>query len=391
MLKADWFRVALGMFSIGFGANLFAPLLPSYRVIDDLSQSQVTWLLGVYVLGLVPALIIGGPLSDVRGRRAIVRPALVTIFIGSIVLAAGMTGSFIILSVGRFIVGAAVGLMMAAGAAWLKELSPGSDSQGARRATAALSAGFGSGPLVSGAIAQWFPHPDLLPYIVHIALMMVVIPLVWNLPSPQVQTNPSRTYFPRTALSPRFLLAVAAWAPWVFGTATTSFAALTSLVVGEVSIPVAYTGFIASITMLTGALIQPLATRFGTDLIPPAVIGLLFTATGMALGVIVTITLNPLWVIPAAFMLGAAYGTMMVSGLREVQMIAPRSELGALTAIYYALTYVGFFAPFVLSFLGPRFGYTQCLIAGIFVALLSIVPVARAAATAAKGGRATAS
>ncbi|MGK9704758.1 MFS transporter, partial [Salmonella enterica subsp. enterica] len=88
-------------------------------------QSQVTFLLAIYVLGLVPSLLIGGPLSDIKGRRAMIRPALLIGGVGSAVLALGSTGSFIALSAGRFIAGTAIGLIMAAGAAWLQELSSG--------------------------------------------------------------------------------------------------------------------------------------------------------------------------------------------------------------------------------------------------------------------------
>ena len=65
----NWLRVGLGLFVVAFGANIFAPLLPSYRDTAGLSQSQVTFLLAIYVLGLVPSLLIGGPLSDIKGRR----------------------------------------------------------------------------------------------------------------------------------------------------------------------------------------------------------------------------------------------------------------------------------------------------------------------------------
>ena len=73
------------MFAICFGANLFAPLLPVMREVHDLSQAQVNFLLAIYIVGLVPALLIGGPASDRRGRRAVVRPALIFSIIGTLV------------------------------------------------------------------------------------------------------------------------------------------------------------------------------------------------------------------------------------------------------------------------------------------------------------------
>lgn len=371
MLRSDWLRVGLGMFVIAFGANLFAPLLPAYRLTTGLSDPQVTFLLAIYVAGLVPALLTGGPLSDIHGRRALIRPALLLTGLGSVVLTLS-AGSVAVLSLGRFIVGAATGLVMAAGAAWLKELSAG--GAGARRATVALSAGFGLGPLISGLIAEFLPRPDLLPYLVHLLLLALIAPLVWTTRSPMPGAS-RRAWFSRSVLSARFLWAVAAWAPWVFGTATTAFATLTSIVMEQVEYPVAFTGLIAAVAMGTGTLIQPVVTRLGEGVVPPAVLGLGLTVAGMFVSVAVVETGSPWLVPPAAVLLGGAYGVMMVSGLREIQLLAPPAELGAATAVFYSLTYVGFFAPFLLSFLGPLIGYTICFLIGAGVAAGSIPPV----------------
>lgn len=364
------------MFIIAFGANLFAPLLPAYRQVAGLTQPQVTFLLAIYVLGLVPALLVGGPLSDVRGRRAMIRPALVFSGVGSLVLILGVTGSFLALSVGRFIAGAGIGLVMAAGAAWLQELSAGPDHVGARRATVALSLGFGGGPLIGGLIAEFLPRPDLLPYLVHLALLAVIAPVVWRTPGGAAQPDAlRRAFFSRSVLSRHFLFAVAAWAPWGFGAVSTSFATLTDLVNDSVAWPVAFTGFIAAVTLGTGVLVQPLATRFGSDLVPPAILGLGFVVAGMLTATAVAVTGSPWWVVVSAVLLGAGYGVMMVSGLREVKFIAPPHELGAATAVFYSLTYVGFFAPLVLSYLGPAVGYAPLFLAGAAIAAVSIGPV----------------
>lgn len=123
--------------------------------------------------------------------------------------------------------------------------------------------------------------------------------------------------FSPTVLTPRFLWAVAAWAPWVFGAATTSFGVLP--VLAEVGWMSAYTGLIAAVTMGTGVLIQPWAQRLGEGgRLQPAVVGLGLIVLGMLASFVVALTHSPLAVVPAALLLGASYGVMMVSGLREV-------------------------------------------------------------------------
>ncbi|MDO5512192.1 MFS transporter [Corynebacterium sp.] len=375
-----WLRVGLGLFVVAFGANIFAPLLPSYRDTTGLSQPQVTFLLAIYVLGLVPALLIGGPMSDVKGRRAIIRPALLIGGLGSVILAFGAAGSFLALSTGRFIAGCAIGLIMAAGAAWVQELSPGPAHVGARRATIALSLGFGGGPLLAGLISQFLPHPNLLPYLLHLLVLVVIAPVVWRSPGGAAQQDAERRpMFSRSVLSRDFLWSVAAWAPWGFGAVSTSFAILPALVHEDLHWPIAFTGIVVAVTMGTGVLIQPLATRFGSDLVPPAILGLVFIIAGMGMSVVVALSGSRWTVYPAAVLLGAAYGIMMVSGLREVRRIAPPRELGAATAVFYSLTYVGFFAPLTLSYLGPAVGYETMFVVGALIAAASIPPVVRVA------------
>lgn len=389
MTLPPWVRIALGMFAVSYGANLFAPLLPVMRDVHGLAQAPVNLVLAVYVLGLIPALMVGGPLSDRRGRRAVVRPALLFSVAGTLVtlaahLATDATAATavgpVLLSVGRMLTGVAVGLVLAAGASWLKEVTPdsdGTDGAAARRATAATSAGFGIGPLVSGPVAEWLPGPDTTPLILHLVMALVVTPLVWVTPEASRRSD-ARLRFPPSARSPRFLFTVALWAPWAFGLATTSFAVLPPLVTAQVSAPVAYTGLIAGVTMLTGTFVQPWAGRLPVHTrVTPPMYALGTAGLGMVASIVVVTTQAVWFLVPTAMVLGTAYGIMMVSGLREVQRIAGPGELGSLTAVFYALTYLGFFMPFVVSLIAPTVGYVPVFCVGAAVCAVSVLVTAR--------------
>ena len=69
-----WMRVSAALFAVAWGGNEFTPLLVMYRQIDQMSALSVNVLLGAYVLGIVPALLLGGPLSDRYGRRPLLHP-----------------------------------------------------------------------------------------------------------------------------------------------------------------------------------------------------------------------------------------------------------------------------------------------------------------------------
>ncbi|QNQ89285.1 MFS transporter [Corynebacterium poyangense] len=374
----SWMRVSLAVFIIAAGANIFAPLLPVYRLVDGLSEPQVTFLLAIYIFGLIPALILGGPASDRYGRRALIRPAMILSLLGTSITAIAHFFGPTWLATGRLLTGVAVGFVMSSGASWIKELSK-QDTIGARRATVASSSGFAIGPLVGGIVAQWIPYPDVWPLMTHLIGVLILLPVVWNAPQSATSGDLSGPHkqarlLPKTAGHPHFLGGVAAWAPWVFGCATTSFAVIPLLV--SVEHTIAFSGFIAALTMLMGVLVQPFVRRVKMH---PATFGLLLACAGMVIMFIVSQTGN-VWIsLLAAMTLGGSYGVMMVSGLQEVQTIARPEELGALTGVYYSLTYIGFFAPFVISFLAHSVGYSAIFLFGIVVTLGSIVPVRWAA------------
>lgn len=70
-----WRWPAIAMFAAGFGANYFVPLLHLYRETLGLSDATATAVFGIYAVGLLPGLLLGGPACDRYGRRPIVLAA----------------------------------------------------------------------------------------------------------------------------------------------------------------------------------------------------------------------------------------------------------------------------------------------------------------------------
>lgn len=369
-----WFRVAAAMFAVGWGANQFAAMLLVYREEDGFSGEAVTALFGAYALGLIPALLIVGPISDRIGRRVVMRPVLVLSVLATVVLVAGQDHLWLLL-VGRLMAGVASGAAFAPGTAWVKELSadkpPGT---GARRATLALSAGFGSGPLVAGIVAQWLPEPTVLPYLPHLALMLVVAPVSWHAPELRVdRTTGSATRRAEVWAAMRtrtFVLGIALTAPWVFGIAATSFATLPTFVAIDVA-PIAVTGSLAGLTLWTGVAIQPLGRRLGD---PRLIIttGLAAAAAGLATGIVLAESGRAWLLVPAAILLGTGYGLILVGGLTTVERLAHPDDLGTLNAIFYSLTYLGFAAPLLSTLALKTLSPAGLMAAGIGVIAVTV-------------------
>ena len=347
MLK-PWVRIALLLFCVGWGANHFVALLLVYKATLSLDAAAPAALLGMYALGLVPGLLLSGPLSDRYGRRALVFPATVLTLLASAVLGAG-GGSFGALLVGRLLYGVGAGAAMSPGAVWLLELSAGAaPGAGARRATLALSAGFGFGPLLSGLLAQYAPRPTVLPYVAHLIVSLSAFVLAVRTPAPpRAPARPGpllRIGLDGSNRGP-FLRGVVWMAPFVFAFPGIAFATLPLLAGGKLA--PSYVGALAALTLAAGMLAQPFTRRIAPTAAARA--GLVVGAAGVVLGIGAVAWHSTLLLLAAAALLGGAYGACMTSGLRLVETLSRPDTRAGLTGLYYVLTYVGFGTPLGLA------------------------------------------
>ncbi|HEY4016592.1 MAG TPA: MFS transporter [Polyangiaceae bacterium] len=342
-------RVSLLLFAAGWGANHFSSLLIVYRKSLGFSPASVALLFGAYAIGLVPGLLFAGHASDRLGRRAIVLPAGVAAIVGSGLLMLGGQG-FGVLFAGRLVYGLAMGAIMSPGSVWVQELSePG---VGPRRATLALSAGFGVGPLATGVLAEFAPAPMVLPFVAHVLVMAASLAGVHAVPEtaalalarPPREAPEKRA---RAGIGRRELAVLAGLlpaAPWAFGFAAASLAVLPGIMRSHVSRPILYSAFVILLTLLAGVLVQPLTARLRRR---GNVVGLALGSLGLLVGACSVAVASPALVFAAAILTGVGYGLVMTTGLREVAERATDETRGTAVGIYYVLTYIGFALPFV--------------------------------------------
>ncbi len=341
-------RLWVVLFAVAFGTNVPTPLLLLYRERLGLSATVLTAIFGVYAAGLLPALLLAGPASDRLGRRRVVVPFVVLSAVASCVFLPA-AGSTPLLFLGRFLQGAVSGVVFSTGSAWMAELldDPG---RSARRTTAALSLGWSLGPLTSGLLATWAPAPTVLPYLLHLALLVVGCLALVGVP----ETATLRADAPLVGLGVppgtgrAFGLFVLPVAFGVFAYASVSVTVLPLLLQGAMpGIDVAVTGVVAGVTLATGVLVQPLQRRLGVLRAGP--VGLALGAVGLA-GSLAANALHswPL-LIPVALVLGAAYGLCLAGGLAATERLADPAARGALTATFYMCAYAGFFVPLLVS------------------------------------------
>jgi MFS family permease len=356
---SDPWVAAAAMFCCGWGGNQFTPLLAMYRSRDGFSEVVVDALLAAYVLGLAPALLVGGGLSDRHGRRRLMTIAVVSAGLGSLAISVDNLAG---LAIGRLLSGVGIGLAMAVGTTWLLELGTqaGLDpSRSARRASLSLTAGLGAGAGVAGVLAQYGPLPASLPYWVHAALSVPVLWLVLahgteTASTPPVASPGARGLWPRAMSEPRFRHLILPMAPWIFGAAGIAYATVPEAIHAQVSHwALLYATILTVTAMAAGFLIQPLAQRLDHPQIPRSIgLAMGVMTAGMALAA-TTVALEQPWMgILTAVVLGSALGLAMVSGLSEIQRLADPSDLARSTGVFYALSYIGFLAPMLIAMSG---------------------------------------
>lgn len=379
-----WLPVCAALAAVAWGGNEFTPLLVMYRQVSSFSTLTVDMLLGAYVVGIIPALLVGGPLSDRYGRRPLMLPAAPLSLIGSLMLALNPHHSAA-LAVGRILCGLALGLVMAVGSTWITELSSEDPGAGPRRAALSLTAGFMVGAGLAGVLAQWAPWPTELSYGLHVLLTLATG--IWLLRAPETRRAEPRATRPRLRddlrvppfMHRRFLLVVVPLAPWVFGAVGSAYAVLPGLMVMHShGVPIAFSGFVTVITLASGMAVQMTGRALDTDRSARAsVLSLGVLVVGMAMAALAVSAMSLILVVVAAVVLGGGYGLALVAGLSEVQRMAGPDDLAGLTAVYYSIGYAGFFIPATLALLSRWIDYPTMFVGGAVIALACLSLVLR--------------
>lgn len=362
---------ALLLFSAGYATNHFSTMVAVLRDQENFSSLVVNGAFGIYALGLVPCLLLGGMLADRFGARPVVLTGSLAAALGNLMLLIWQTtgGLFI----GRFIIGLGVGLTISAGTAWAGTLR---GARGVVLAGIVLSAGFAFGPIVSGVLAYVLPATGAVtvPFLAATGLSFFAVVAALFIGDHQRPTEtPTSSISATTGPAGSIRRALATSIPmalWVFSTAAIAMITLTERVGSEFTVGVLFPGFAAFLAFTAALIAQTLGRRYGWG--PKAgVIGALLGAAGLVstgLGA----QSPPIWLfVGATLLLGTAYGLCLREGLLDVEAYAPPSRRGITLGIFYVFTYFGFALPVLLEWLLPATGYVMPLIVLGVLAILS--------------------
>jgi MFS family permease len=360
------------LLATGWAANHFAGLIPAISDQQHLDRSTLDAIFGIYAVGLLPGLLIGGRASDVLGRQAVAWVGSVATLLGTVAMLASQHSGALL--VGRLVLGVGVGLVISSCTAWASDLK---GTAGAAVAGAVLTAGFAIGPFASGVIASvgapgvWVSFLIAAVFVVVATAVTVVAAQRTTVSAPTTVADPNRPAGQGTWRALSWALPLA---PWVFASATLAFVTIPTRMHTGLAAPVA-AGAAALVANGVSGVIQLVARarRWGPQ---AGTIGALLAALGYA---VTAATPGPIALalgLPLLVVLGCASGLLLREGLIDLEAAAPQHLRGALTGAFYTVSYLGFGLPMLLSAIGSA--HVSAIILTVMAVLAAAAATGRA-------------
>jgi MFS family permease len=339
-LRRSFFAVASTMAIILASSNLLTPLYATYQRMFHFTPLTLTLIFATYVVTLIPALLLFGPLADAVGRRPLLLAALLSTVVATLLLVLAPTTSWLFAA--RAFQGLGVGMLSGAGSAALIELG-GDTKRAALVTSAAVTGGAAVGALMTGILAQYAPAPLVLSYLVSIGLLVLAMLGVLSMvePLPRAERRPWRPQLPQ--LPPArwsFLLATAVFALAV-GVNALFLTLIPSFVTNLLHINnLVFVVAPVAIYFFLGALAEILLRKQPAR--RSAVLGLLMLVCGLTAILFTVPAQSVLLLLIAAIFGGIGQGLAFLGSLALAGALAPRDRRGSILATYYAIVYISF-------------------------------------------------
>lgn len=159
-----FYMVSLALIMGTIGTALASPLYPIYQDLWQLLPSQITYIFVAYMFGCLATLLFFGRASNSFGFLRTLQAGMLFVIAGLVLSA--LASNALVLSIARFLVGIASGLITTSAMLGLIYTIPESHKQHAPQISSIVTViGFGLGPITGGLIAQFSSWPLIMPYL----------------------------------------------------------------------------------------------------------------------------------------------------------------------------------------------------------------------------------
>lgn len=369
----SYFAVAVASAVLLIAATIPTPLYQLYREAFHFSNFTLTFIFGIYSFGVIPSLLIFGPLGDAICRRRVIMLAVGLAAIGIAVL---MTAQGVLwLMAGRLLVGVAVGAIQGNSSAALVEMQPRGDRRKAGiTITTSTVGGAAAGTLISGIIAQYLPDPFVLPYALELGLLITAFVMVASI---QEAASPvfsfagfHHPHVPRGIL-PHFMAAsLGGGLVWsVAGIFMALIPSYVSNLLHEQNLAVG--GALVSTMLIASIVVQLVFSKLSSfrlliSGLGAAVIGMVIVVTAWHISLFVLM-------IVGSIICGAAIGMAYLGSISEINILATPTQRGGVNSLYFVIVYLFFSIPtIILGFASTHLG----LYAAIYTFVVILIGLA---------------
>lgn len=360
-------------------SNAPTPLYALWQREWRFSSGTLTVVFAAYMVGLIGTLTVAGRIADIRGRRAVLLPALLAAVVSGALFLAAQDAAWLLIA--RLLAGIAVGGAVTAGMAAAVDLAPKRNREvGGLIASVSMVLGAGLGPLLSGISAQASAAPQVWVFAVVTGLGLVALLVGARLPLAKPRAAPTHARVrPRWPMPPREHRRELAWGAAAFAPGITATSFVLSLgpsvlasALGAVSPLMAGTMACAMFLVATG--VQFVAGRLSTRT-HLAVSSIAAFASMALLASAVTFASHWTVLVGSALLAGVAQGLGQLAGLT---LIATRIPEGNRAESNAALNVAGYvpagLLPVATGYLADTVGLNVAVVAlaavvGVFALL----------------------
>ena len=374
----SYMSVSVATFALIAAATVPTPLYQLYQKAFHFSEFTLTMIFGIYALGVIPALLVFGPLGDVICRRRVLMAAITLAGLGIMLLL--LARGVIWLMAGRVLVGVAVGATQGNATAALVEMQPQKSRRRAGIMMALCTAGgAASGTLTSGLIAEYLPDPFLLSYLLELGILALGFALVASI---KEAAAPVRSFIgfhhplvERKIFSGFMAAALAGGLGW-------SIAGIFLAIVPSYVSNLLHTRNLAAGGALVALMLGSIAFIQIALVNVPTFRLMIFGLCGAVVGLSSTVAawhLSSLGLmIGGSAICGAAIGMSYLGSISEINRLAEPEDRGRVNSLYFVIIYLFFSIPTIsLGLVATRLGlYTAVFIFAVFVVFFALIVMA---------------
>lgn len=350
--------VSLALIMGTIGTALASPLYPIYQQIWHLSPSQITYIFVAYMFGCLGTLLFLGRTSNTIGFLRTLQIGLVFISIGLVISV--FAENALILSVGRFIIGIASGLMTTSAMLGMMQTIPETHKQLAPQLVSILTAiGFGLGPFVGGVIAQFSQTPLVTPYLpIILGAVLCFVGLFW-LKTPAFERQPFSIAPKLLRPEPQYHAVFMIVGLTAFN-AFAAFSLFASLSPSFVQDILPWHGPLVSGTAITCILLISAVVQFFAKAVPAKKclnIGLMIMLVSLVSLTLCMILKASILFFASDILFGIGHGFALMGAFGVIHAITTLQNRAAVMSTYLFIGYLGTIVPIIaVGYLADHFG-----------------------------------